>query len=298
MSANNFDHLLAASIERGGLDRQQIAQILSFKLFGNPTGFLHLRQLPIGEIPPTPISREALHKHDDSSERLLLQATVLLGEPVGYLQESGGAIVNNFFPQRGQSRAATSDSFDTELDLHTENAFHAIQPDYLLLLCLRQDPAAEAITYIASAERILARLSYEEQLFFLNEPYNFLSDYGPNEKNQRIDIDKHQTVLYGDPDAPFLRFDPQFMLAFSNRAQTLLERLRAIAWSVAEPIRLCPGDLLIIDNRRTVHARSRFDARFDGSDRWIQRAFAICNPRFYAERLGKQHRVFGLVTEL
>ena len=229
---------------------------------------------------------------------MLLQATALLGEPIGYVQESGGCIVNNFFPQQTQSRAATSDSFDTELDLHTENAFHAIQPDYLLLLCLRQDPAAEAVTYIASAERILDRLSYEDQVFFLNEPYNFLSDYGPSEKNQRIDINKHQTVLYGDPDAPFLRFDPQFMVAYSDRAQRALERLRAIAWEVVEPVRLTHGDLLIIDNRRTAHARSPFTARFDGSDRWMQRTFASCNLRFYTEKLGKQSRIFELVTEL
>ncbi len=293
-----FDHLLASAIRSGGLQQEQIAQILHFKLFGNRQGFVLLQDLPIGDIPPTPPCRERIRKDDDSSERLLLQATALLGEPIGYVQESGGSIVNNFFAQQAQSRAATSDSFDTELDLHTENAFHAILPDYLVLLCLRQDPAAEAITYVASVEPILERLSHEEQAFLLNEPYNFLSDYGPREKNQRIDIGRHQSVLYGDPDAPFFRFDPQFMLAPSEHARSLLEKLRRIAWEVAEPIRLARGDLLIIDNRRTAHARSRFDARFDGSDRWMQRAFAICNPRFYAERLGKQTRVFELVTEL
>ncbi len=298
MPTREFDQLLSASIRHGGLSQAQIADILDFKLFGNAKGFVLLEDTEIGQIPPTPASRTDLNKIDDRSERLLLQATALLGEPIGYVQESGGCIVNNFFPQQTQSRAATSDSFDTELDLHTENAFHAIQPDYLLLLCLRQDPAAEAVTYIASAERILERLSYEDQAFFLNEPYNFLSDYGHSEKNQRIDINKHQTVLYGDPDAPFLRFDPQFMVAYSDRAQRALDRLRAVAWEVVEPVRLTRGDLLIIDNRRTAHARSPFTARFDGSDRWMQRTFASCNLRFYTEKLGKQSRIFELVTEL
>ena len=275
-----------------------MAQLLDFKLFGNPKGFLLLEELAIGHIPATPASRAELSKPDDTSERLLLQATALLGEPIGYVQESGGCIVNNFFPQQMQSRAATSDSFDTELDLHTENAFHAVQPDYLLLLCLRQDPAAEAVTYIASAQRIIERLTYADQLFFLNEPYNFLSDYGANEKNQRIDINKHQTVLYGDPDCPFIRFDPQFMVAYSDRAQHALDRLRSIAWDVVEPVRLRRGDLLVIDNRRTAHARSPFTANFDGCDRWMQRTFASCNLRFYTERLGKQSRIFELVTEL
>ncbi len=297
MHHDKFDHLLACAIRSGGLLQEQIAQILHFRLFGNERGFLLLQNLPIGDIPPTPRCREDMRKDDDSSERLLLQATALLGEPIGYVQESGGSIVNNFFAQQAQARAATADSFDTELDLHTENAFHAVLPDYLALLCLRQDPAAEAVTYIASVEPILDRLSHEERAFFLSEPYNFLSDYGPREKNQRIDIGRHQSVLYGDPDAPFLRFDPQFMLAASDRAQRLLDKLRGIAWDVAEPIRLARGDLLIIDNRRTAHARSPFSARFDGSDRWMQRAFAICNPRGYAERLGQQTRIFERVTE-
>ncbi len=298
MSNRDFDLLLAASISNGGLNQEQIAQILGFKLFGNPNGFLLLNGTEIGDIPSTPVSRAGMCKSDDTSERLLLQATALLGEPIGYVQESGGCIVNNFFPQQTQSRAATSDSFDTELELHTENAFHAIQPDYLLLLCLRQDPAAEAITYIASVDRILERLSYEQQAFFLNEPYNFFSDYDATEKNQRIDINKHQTVLYGDPDTPFFRFDPQFMVAYSDRAQRSLETLRGIAWEVVEPVRLSRGDLLIIDNRRTAHARSPFTARFDGSDRWMQRTFASCNLPCYTEKLGKQSRIFELVTEL
>ena len=154
------------------------------------------------------------------------------------------------------------------------------------------------MTYIASIERILQRLTFEEQAFFLTEPYNFLSDYGPTSKNQRIDINRHQTVLYGDPDAPFFRFDPHFTQAFSNRAKQLLDNLRSIAWDVVAPVRLNRGDLLIIDNRRTAHARSPFTARFDGSDRWMQRTFASCNLRFYTEKLGKQSRIFELVTEL
>jgi len=179
MLDEQIDHLLTTAIRNGGLTPEQIARIVDFRLFGNRRGYLLLEDLPIGDIPATPQSRDALGKPDQRSEHLLLQATALLGEPIGYRQESDGSLVNNFFPQRAQARAATSDSFDTELDLHTENAFHAVLPDYLVLLCLRQDPAAEAVTYIASVDTLLERLNYEEQAFFLREPYNFLSDYGP-----------------------------------------------------------------------------------------------------------------------
>jgi len=35
------------------------------------------------------------------------------------------------------------------------------------------------------------------------------------------------------------------------------------------------GDLLCIDNRRTVHGRTAFSPRYDGFDRWIQRSFVV-----------------------
>lgn len=298
MPNNKIDELLAASISDGGLSQEQIAQILSFRIFGNKLGFIRLTNTPIGNTPSTPASRGALNKPDDVSEKCLLQATSILGEPIGYTQESNGSIINNFFPHQTLSRATTSDSYDTELDLHTENAFHAIQPDFLILLCLRQDPLAEAITYVTSIDAILDHLSDEDISFFFTEPYNFLSDYCLTEKNCRIDIGKKQTVFYGDISTPLFRFDPQFMVARSHQAQAQLQRLRAIAWKVKQPVKLMAGDLLIIDNRKTAHARSPFTALFDGSDRWIQRTFAISNHRYYTEKLGKKVRVFDLVAEL
>ncbi|HRE02697.1 MAG TPA: TauD/TfdA family dioxygenase, partial [Ilumatobacteraceae bacterium] len=36
-----------------------------------------------------------------------------------------------------------------------------------------------------------------------------------------------------------------------------------------------PGDLLIVDNSMVVHGRSPFTPRFDGTDRWLQRAFVV-----------------------
>ena len=36
-------------------------------------------------------------------------------------------------------------------------------------------------------------------------------------------------------------------------------------------IALMPGECLFIDNYKTVHGRSSFKARFDGTDRWLKR---------------------------
>ena len=46
------------------------------------------------------------------------------------------------------------------------------------------------------------------------------------------------------------------------------------------------GDLLVIDNRRAVHGRSKFRARFDGTDRWLQRTFVVDELATIADRRG------------
>ncbi len=40
-------------------------------------------------------------------------------------------------------------------------------------------------------------------------------------------------------------------------------------------VKLRPGELLIIDNRRAIHARSGFKAYYDGEDRWLQRIYVV-----------------------
>jgi hypothetical protein len=251
--------------------------------------------LLIGDIPPTPNNQKALIKNDQSSEKLILQATALLGDPIGYVQE--GNIINNFFPLESFSNAPSSNSYDTELDLHTENVFHTVSPDYILLLCLREDPNASAITYISPIDQVAGSLLKDDIIFFKQEKFNFLSDYSHTDKNCRIDIGKHQTVLYGPDDNLLFRFDPYFMVAHNESAHEKLKVLREIAWKMAIPIKLKRGDLLIIDNRKAAHARGPFKANFDGNDRWIQRTFSVNNHRFYSEKFKDNSRIFELRTE-
>ena len=73
MQNDHYERLLANAVAQGALRHEQIGQIINFRLFGNKQGFLLLENLPIGDIPPTPVSREDIRKPDDSSERLLLQ---------------------------------------------------------------------------------------------------------------------------------------------------------------------------------------------------------------------------------
>ena len=65
------------------------------------------------------------------------------------------------------------------------------------------------------------------------------------------------------------------MVGTDAEAQAALDRLGRAVRAHATAVVLEAGDLLVIDNHRVVHARSPFHARFDGRDRWLQRAFVV-----------------------
>ena len=207
------------------------------------------------------------------SEAILLEISCILGEPISYIQESDKYVINNIFPLQQRAKQISSSSSETELQLHTENAFHKYPPDYVILGCLRQDSQCQAITYLSFIDDIVTNLTSNQILYLQKENYNFLSDYTENAKGAKVDIQMHAPILTGDKSHFYFKFDPDFMQANNDNSQRLLDSVVDEAWRVAIPIKLEARDILIIDNNITAHARSKFQALYDGNDRWIQRLF-------------------------
>ena len=119
-------------------------------------GAIVLRGAPVGELPPTPPSPTAPTGKDLVSEFVLLSVARRLGQPVGYLPEHGGDLVQNLVPTAASASRQVSTSSSVDLMFHTEAAFHPHRPRYLLLLCLRGNP--EAVTTLSSVYEVLPRL--------------------------------------------------------------------------------------------------------------------------------------------
>src|SRR3954451_1040800 len=83
-------------------------------------GSLLLRNLPVGDPPPTPSSPRFAATKDHRSELALLTVACRLGEPVGYEPEHGGDIVQNIVPTRHAAGRQTSTSSRVGLMFHTE----------------------------------------------------------------------------------------------------------------------------------------------------------------------------------
>lgn len=235
-------------------------------------GYFLLRNIDIGSIPATPSSPTAATGKDLRSEFALLSIARCLGQPVGYLPEHNGSIVQNIVPVKGTEVSQISTSSGVELKFHTETAFHPYRPRYLLLLCLRGD--RQAGTLVASVYDIVDRLSSSDISVLRQSRFRTAVD-ASFLNGSSSGLGSAQPILSGSESDLTFVYDADLMVGTDTEAQDVLERVaRAVAEST-KSIVLDAGDLLVIDNHVAVHGRTPFVARFDGTDRWLQRTFVV-----------------------
>jgi hypothetical protein len=252
-------------------------RLVEFAQKGNVDGGLLIRGFPRDpDLPPTPTrTGEKAGKTTHLSELWLGIVAAALGEPVGYLQEKQGSIFQDVFPTRQNADKLSSESSSILLDFHTEIAFHPFMPDYVLLYGLRQDPERQARTIFASVRRFFHLLTPADRDTLFSDLFLTGVDYSFGNVEERQGAGPLVSVLYGDRLDPFLRYDLDLMAGQSPAARNALQVVRELVNEVKKDVVIEPGSLLVIDNRRCVHARSHFNAYYDGRDRWLQRVSVV-----------------------
>jgi len=228
------------------------------------------RGLDVGDVPPTPTDRGA-RAALGRTELMLLREAGARGFPMAFSREQGGALVQNIYPVRESEARQISSSSRAQLGLHTEAAFHEHRPSEVLLLCLRGDPAA-ATTY-AEADEIAAALgdgalaALSQRRFVTSVDESFMSNGEPDSQTTC-------SVMTRRGGAWTIRYDEALMRGADPEAEEALGELGEAIRAATRSVTLEQGDLLVIDNARAVHGRSPFSARYDGTDRWLQRALS------------------------
>lgn len=123
---------------------------------------LYIDNLPeSASLPSTPIAVADWRRttRDTMSEFLMLAITEGLGHPIAYLDQRNGKIFHDIYPTAENAAAVSSQSFKVGLGFHTEMFFHPEPPDFVLLHCLRPDPAGIATTSVAALDDIEECLS-------------------------------------------------------------------------------------------------------------------------------------------
>ncbi|MFD7659083.1 TauD/TfdA family dioxygenase [Actinosynnema sp. NPDC059797] len=250
------------------------AALAEFARDSGREGFLLLRGLPIGEIPPTHVDGRPATLTGHPTDDVLRGFADALGTMVGYAEEKGGALVHEVQPVPGdETRIENSGS--VAFDFHTENVHHPLRPDYLGLICLRQDHLGVAATRVASGRAALELLdpgtaaTLRQPVFHSNHPSSFTRD------GAEVAPAGPHPVFYGDPARPFLRFNSHNTFAVTPAGRAALVRLAEALEEVCHDVLLEPGDCVIVDNTVAAHGRSAFVPRYDGQDRWLRRFYSV-----------------------
>lgn len=208
-------------------------------------------------------------KRDGSSttmeeEVFLSLCGALLGDAIAWSHQRDGLICQDLIPIEDHKEKMLGSGSEQELVWHTEDARYSYRGDYIGLMCLRNPDAVP--TTFASIDKV--RLDPDRIAVLFEPRFVFRPDPSHPTDTER----ETAPVLFGDPTSPYLRFDPYSMdrpeteearLAMDYLIQAIDESLTGVA--------LMPGECLFIDNYKTVHGRSSFKARFDGTDRWLKR---------------------------
>ena len=160
---------------------------------------------------------------------------------------------------------------------HTETAFHPHRPRYLALFCLRGN--AEAHTTMASVFDIIDALpdaTRQATVAVMFEPrFRTSVDASFLPPGREDELGEPHALLSGTLDEPTFIFDADLTVGIDVDAERVVAAIKTAIADATTSVVLTPGDLLVIDNNRAVHGRSAFTARFDGTDRWLQRAFIV-----------------------
>ena len=270
-------------------------------------GALVVGNLPIDDdLPPTPLDgRPSMDKKTFISEACVLGISQLLGQPMGYRDEKEGDIVQALCPVPAEAHATSSESSDVELGFHTdfnfdpanpERPYNVLNPDYIVLLCLRGDVNHEAYTRYADARDLCGQLDATTLGIMRAPQFQFAASYSftrscGDEKIWSVP----SPLLTGPEEFPEISVDLLCgVRGMSGEANATLDRIREACEisGVATSVCLTPGELLIIDNRKGAHARTPFTANFDGYDRWLHRVYVRRSLWELRSTSGESMRVF------
>ncbi|MER5761738.1 TauD/TfdA family dioxygenase [Streptomyces sp. NPDC002082] len=286
--SGDLDHASAVLLQAfaATLPTAQLQEILDFGRHADAPGVMLVENLPVDlGLPPTPADGEPAVKEAGGhvAENVIVGLSGLLGEPIGFQTEKAGRAIHDVVPVSKGATTQTNQGSRVFLNFHNDIVYDAqgrydvSNPDFLVLNCLRQDPQAKAVTYYADARDISAILDEDSlrilraPLFRLNAPGSYCRDVAGKDEVLSDPV----AIIHGPASSPEIAVSANGVRGLTPEAETALAALQEACRDerICHQVTLRPGQALLINNRKGLHARSAFPAFHDGTDRWLQRTY-------------------------
>lgn len=242
---------------------------------------IHLRGLPLeSELPPSPYYGDPSYHVLPSTHANIFGVIGALGlYSFCYSNENGGRIVRHVAPHSGASQEASSHGWKLELSWHVDAAYRpfddfegiAPAPRWIVWGVVYDQPPIP-LTYILARD-VLQMLplwviqELQKKSFRVDAPASFSGQ----ERTSGV------AILMADGSGGFfLRYNHDCCLGENPGSEAALSVLRDALAEEAPPRRLTleAGDLIVLDNWRTMHMRGEFQPAWNGRDRWLLRVYA------------------------
>jgi L-asparagine oxygenase len=272
---------------------ERIQEILiNFSKNGNDYGFLLIKNVASKHnqtLPKTPDNNNS--KIGETTLLACIQSMFihLIGEMIAYEAEGYGRLFQDVVPVKKMENEQTSVGSNTELEIHTEQAFSKLRPDILSLACIRGDNQAQ--TYILPVQYILEDMDEKEREILKQPLWKTGVDLSFKLNNNEFiegDIRGPLPIISGNIDDPKLTFDQDLMFGTNEESEKLIQKIIETYYKKRIQHNLQTGEIILIDNMRAVHGRSPFYPKYDGNDRFLIRCFGVYNYEYssYARKDG------------
>lgn len=275
--------------------RQVLAETMLARLqrFGAGVGepVLVIEGLPTQPaIPPTPYRGYGDESKTASSDMLLLAVYALAGiDPLAFAFENDGQLFRNVVPNPDAAGQKSSHGFDAELKWHTDNPCGVHEHRALQPMPAARSPIPRHLGFVGLRNRDAHGQPVPTRVLPLRPvlhslPSQTLAQLGMHAFQVNAPTSNATAPLVGPlvvqcEGESFLRYnaDPAQVFGLTPEAQAALDALKA-ALDAAEAhvleVNIEPGRIMVFDNYRVVHERTKFDPGSNWSNaRWMRRVY-------------------------
>jgi L-asparagine oxygenase len=246
----------------------------ALKTLTQPDGpaFIMLQNMPIDPVlPSVPIDgKRPKTKQWVSEVTLLATAAVACLQPLGYQQEKTGQLVHNVAPSNGKEQSNSNEG-RVPFGYHTDNSIldREHRPEFLMLLGLiNHDQIPTSIVLLDDAIQALRNFVPHYEQVLRQDRFQLVSPESMNLKGKTI-LSKYQPLItQGANGVDEIAGNLYTIKPKDAEAKVALDAFISLLTPFAKQIVLRPGNLLIFNNHRCLHARAAITGQ-----RWLQRLY-------------------------
>lgn len=270
----------AHSLARRWLPQEVISQLESFMYDPNAPPALVIRGLPIDkELPPTEPDCHLKKAGKCVSETWLVGIGRIVGQvfTFNFLRGSRtgmGLLVREIYTTAEKVEQISAEGSRELLDMHVDffQVSPEVFPNVIGFIGLRGDCDKEGKTLLTDNRKLYRMVDSADIQVLRSQRITWgggsrgFSAYviEGSESNPKFNIFEENLLSMGGFDK-VVQGSPEAVAAY--------KRVKAIAASLMEGVWLGSGDVLLVNQKKASHGRSPYAAKYDGHDRWLQRAY-------------------------